>query len=528
VRRFSAAALVAAALAGLPAWAAPPTSAGAVLHRAAVFDIKLVDRARTIEQGLLRVPEDRARRGARPRNTAVEFWRIRAASRNPGTPVLLLPGGPGEWFEPQDVSEDRAFQRWVDVLAAGGREVIVLNQRGHPNTFGAWRMTLGDCNPASGLPLDDAAFAAAWRVCLQHGVERAQARGIALTGFDIVNLVEDIEALRRALGHPRLALAGVSFGSQLALAYMNAHPQRVERALLGGVEPLTLAHDSPAHVWTAYRRLLDQASAAPALAARRPPDGFAAALVDTLARLAREPVDVEVLSPDCRPASVRMTAFALRRVLKRPFEHLDESGNLALLPQLVDEAHRGDLRLPAALWLQEARDAWEYPLMPWLVDSSIGIDARRDRAFVQEAATAPLGDINLSLRTAQRLLPVRPMPAAWRKPSRFRGPVWLLQGDFDTSTPLENIDDASLPSAATQRTVIRNGGHFALEDSLQHAPDLAPQLKAFLAGRHDGRGAARLPREVTLPAPDFTAGADRPTLYAQWLARHCPQPSTTR
>ena len=59
-----------------------------------------------------------------------------------------------------------------------------------------------------------------------------------LAGYDIINMVEDIDDIRKAFGHDKIALRGTSFGSQWSLAYMKQHPEHVERALLAGVEPL--------------------------------------------------------------------------------------------------------------------------------------------------------------------------------------------------------------------------------------------------------------------------------------------------
>ena len=47
--------------------------------------------------------------------------------------------------------------------------------------------------------------------------------------------VEDIEALRRALGVDKLTLFGISYGTKLALAYARAHPDHVARIALDSV-----------------------------------------------------------------------------------------------------------------------------------------------------------------------------------------------------------------------------------------------------------------------------------------------------
>jgi proline-specific peptidase len=50
-------------------------------------------------------------------------------------------------------------------------------------------------------------------------------------------MVDDLEALRVALGRDRLVLFGHSFGSLLAMAYYRAYPAHVERLVLAGALP---------------------------------------------------------------------------------------------------------------------------------------------------------------------------------------------------------------------------------------------------------------------------------------------------
>ena len=60
---------------------------------------------------------------------------------------------------------------------------------------------------------------------------RAHARPAARVLHD-ADSVEDMEAIRRAAGVERLTLFGISYGTELALAYARAHPDRVERLIL--------------------------------------------------------------------------------------------------------------------------------------------------------------------------------------------------------------------------------------------------------------------------------------------------------
>jgi proline iminopeptidase len=75
-----------------------------------------------------------------------------------------------------------------------------------------------------------------WRVVLfdQRGAGRSRPLG-GLEGNTTSNLVADIEKLRRHLGIEGWLLFGGSWGSTLALAYAQSHPERVSACVLRGI-----------------------------------------------------------------------------------------------------------------------------------------------------------------------------------------------------------------------------------------------------------------------------------------------------
>jgi proline iminopeptidase len=75
-----------------------------------------------------------------------------------------------------------------------------------------------------------------WRVILfdQRGAGRSKPLG-SLIANTTPHLVEDIETLRKFLGLERWLLFGGSWGSTLALAYAQAHPEAVMGAVLRGI-----------------------------------------------------------------------------------------------------------------------------------------------------------------------------------------------------------------------------------------------------------------------------------------------------
>ena len=75
-----------------------------------------------------------------------------------------------------------------------------------------------------------------WRVIIfdQRGAGRSRPLG-SLVANTTPDLVADIETLRRHLGLEQVMLFGGSWGSTLALAYAQAHPERVSACVLRGV-----------------------------------------------------------------------------------------------------------------------------------------------------------------------------------------------------------------------------------------------------------------------------------------------------
>jgi len=75
-----------------------------------------------------------------------------------------------------------------------------------------------------------------WRVIIfdQRGAGRSKPLG-SLTANTTAHLVQDIETLRKFLAIDKFLLFGGSWGSTLALAYAQAHPQAVLGAVLRGI-----------------------------------------------------------------------------------------------------------------------------------------------------------------------------------------------------------------------------------------------------------------------------------------------------
>jgi pimeloyl-ACP methyl ester carboxylesterase len=78
----------------------------------------------------------------------------------------------------------------------------------------------------------------------------AEALGPRRDFFGTPDHARDLEAVRQALGAGKVALAAVSYGTELAVEYAREYPAHVERMLLDSVARLDRTDPFAAHVFS--------------------------------------------------------------------------------------------------------------------------------------------------------------------------------------------------------------------------------------------------------------------------------------
>lgn len=137
-----------------------------------------------------------------------------AAGGAAGTPVMAIAGGPGQAATPL-----------LDVFASAlrpllrSRELVVFDQRG---TGGSGRLRCAALASGRG-----SLASVIGRCATELGARRAD--------YTTAASVQDVEAVRAALGADKLILYAASYGTKVALAYAAAYPQHVERLVLDSV-----------------------------------------------------------------------------------------------------------------------------------------------------------------------------------------------------------------------------------------------------------------------------------------------------
>ncbi len=141
--------------------------------------------------------------------------------------VLALAGGPGQAANPL-----ASFVAKAIAPALRGRDLIVYDQRG------TGRSEPLNCRALQNpLALEAASLTTIGRLAEQCALQLGPTRG----AFTTQESVQDIEAIRQALGYEKLVLYGTSYGTKVALEYAERYPQHVEALVLDSV----VAPDGP-------------------------------------------------------------------------------------------------------------------------------------------------------------------------------------------------------------------------------------------------------------------------------------------
>ena len=458
------------------------------------------------EMGTLFVPENRA--DPKSRLIGVGFARFRALQPSDAPPTFHLPGGPGDSYlmllKPGGKPKVQGrFLKYITHYRRVG-DVIFVDQRGNSERGEVLKFRYRTPELPLDHPTSLARATAAFVETARAAVAEFATKGVDLRGYTVKECADDVDDLRQALGYKQLTLVGASFGSQWSFAVMRRHAGIVARALLSGVEPLDCGYDMPSHVFAAIQRMWWEAEKDQRLQPYLPPGGLMAAMREVKRRLERAPVQVSVKDP--RTGETVTVALGWED-FQRNFP-ASENGPAHLLSLYYE---RYDAWARSALAWRRSRDA-EMLLIGPLIDTSLGVTPRREYLLRTDAGAEFLGRWNFDgyLATAD-IWPTPDVGDEFRTEVVSRIPVVFAQGDWDTSTPVENVLHVAPYFPNGRMLIATHGGHGVLEPIAEHSPDVFAALLEFV----QTGSAEKLPARLTLPAlkftlPDFPPPASKP------------------
>lgn len=396
--------------------------------------------------GTMRVPENHAEPQGRKLDLAIAW--IPTDNDDAPDPVFMLAGGPGQSARDSYPSVAPAFR---DIVRK--RHVILVDQRG---TGGSSPLVCRDAQGKSAVgesPDDNAAAAARFaQTCLTELRQKADPRYYTTT-----DAIQDLEAVRAAIGAEQINLVGISYGTRVAQQYMQRYPQRVRSVVLDGVVPneLVLGSEHAKNLEAAldlqFARCAEEAVCRDKLGVPR----------EQFARLAAE------LRAAPRPVRYRDPFTGELKDGELTYGHLASVVRLyayapmvaAMLPLTLHEAAAGRpdaLMAQAEMLLGQLSDQIMHGMQLSVACSEDGPQLRVDPAD----AGSVLGTEFIDFTLAQcAVWPKGDVPAEFHTALTSETPVLLLSGEFDPVTPPRYGDQVLKGLPHGRHLTLRGQGH---------------------------------------------------------------------
>lgn len=371
------------------------------------------------------VPENTAAPGGRKIGLNIA-WLPVAKGDGTGDPVFFLAGGPGQAATEHATTVNATLRE-----VRKQRDVILVDQRGtgKSNPLSCLDKT-GKEMPVDDLdPADPAALADYARECAHSLANRADPRFYTTT-----EAVQDLEAVRDALGADTINLVGVSYGTRLAQQYAAKYPQHTRTIVLDGVAPNDLVVGGEfAHTFENALALQSaQCQKLPACKQRYAND-LRVQLRNVMARLETAPVEVEYRDPTTGESKRDTVTADTVTALATMFSYAPQSA--ALLPLVIDEADQGRYGplMSLAQLMTKSIGGQMNRGMQWSVLCAEDADRYRDDAT---AADTVLGaEVARMMFAACQSWPTGKRPADFNAPFKSSVPTLLLSGELDPVTP---------------------------------------------------------------------------------------------
>lgn len=238
-----------------------------------------------LECATLNVPLDRVDPGGGTVSLAVQ--RIPASGSQVGT-IVVLAGGPGQAALPPF---EEVIAPLAKLPALHGYELVSFDQRGTGES-GALTCPVFERGP----------------------LKCGNMLGAARADYTSQDSVEDLDALRQALGGGPLSLFAVSYGGKVAGMYAREYPSSVARMVLDSPTPLSSADPLDSQRYRALPRVLNEALCGDGACRSFAPDPYRD-LAQLLVRLHKRPLRARIFNDEGRSETVWITEARVHELI---------------------------------------------------------------------------------------------------------------------------------------------------------------------------------------------------------------------
>lgn len=389
---------------------------------------------------------------AQPNGKQVELFvaKLPSTAIDPAKDAFtVINGGPGG-------SSVNMLVEFAPILQAFTRErdVIVLDQRGTGRSVPLSCPSLTDEPEA----YEEDAILTATKECLAQLAYDPRY-------FTTSVAVEDLEALRTALGYRQLSVYGVSYGTRVAQQYMRQYPEATRSVVIDGVvpAPAKLGGNVAINSQQTLDKVLARCSAENACAERFP--NLANDFQRLSERLRNQPIPLQLQHPVTGlPTNIELAyghlAIWIRLALYAP-------ETTALIPLIIDQAANAQNYLPVAAsalrLLHQLTTSITYGMHNAVVcteDVPFYVESEEDFAALEASYLGR--DMYDTLKVMCSVWPQGILAEEMKAPLNSDVPTLVLSGEFDPITP-PAFGDAVMPGLSQAKHIIAPGqGHGTL------------------------------------------------------------------
>lgn len=449
------------------------------------YEIKYKQQVSKGKLGYIEVAENRQVNNSR--KIRLGFVKLASYSENPKAPIVYLAGGPGG--SATGAAQSRRYFLFEQLRQVA--DVIVFDQRG----TGLSRNDLKNCHFPTSVPLEQALTRSSLleesKLSAKFCAKQWREQGIDLNGYNTLESVADLEALRQALRVDKISLWGISYGTHLALAMAKYYPNSIERLVLASSEGLDHTVKQPQYSDLHLAYVAKQIASQPKVAQRYP--DLLGLMREVHHQYQQKPVQVEFF--DKRSGKTVVVGISDVEIqLLTAFAMTKDAKDIERLPAMYALLKIGQIERFAPHFAYLRQRMWQLNPMSIAMDAASGISQSRWQQVQQQAKTSILWRAhNLPFPDINHVLKIKDLGDEYRTPFKSDIPTLFLAGTLDGRTFYQAQREVAQDFSQASFITVEGAGHNLLTAS----DKIAEFILLFYQGNN-------IPQQtITLPSLKF-------------------------
>ncbi|PLX14687.1 MAG: hypothetical protein C0597_09635 [Marinilabiliales bacterium] len=384
--------------------------------------------------GTIVVKENRSKPDSRFITLPVK--KLHSLSENPKEPIFLLYGGPG--------SSNLREAPFLWLLEE--HDIVMVGYRGVDGSVSLQSHEIPEALASEGSPLGQENIKRLTEASLR-AYDRYKSEGIDIDAYNMIEVIDDFEDARKALGYNKINLWGFSYGTRVSYLFGLRYPESINRTLIEGVNPPGHFVWEPADIDNLYAYLGEQWKKYPECLAKSP--DIVKTIENVLASLTRKYKKITI-NPDKVKMMLFMMAYTRTGIVQTfdafvAAEQGDYSG-IAFLSMAFDQLPN----MPGMYWGDNFAKAF-----------SADFDPNRDYIKDMDPEGSLIGSPMSKLFSIGTFggWPIKSIPEEYKKMQTSNVPTLMISGSIDISTPPQYSTELLQYLPNGQQIVLIDRGH---------------------------------------------------------------------